>query len=60
MIKEKRGIDFDPELVDAFLEIEDVFCHIAHSFADSEDERQCATRKQGGRYQVSSSPVREV
>ncbi|MGD8562227.1 MAG: CHASE2 domain-containing protein [Desulfarculaceae bacterium] len=59
MIKEKRGIDFDPELVDAFLEIEEVFCQIAHSFADSEEERRCASRKQGDRSRVSySSPRR--
>jgi HD-GYP domain-containing protein (c-di-GMP phosphodiesterase class II) len=60
MIKEKRGIDFDPELVDAFLEIEEVFCQIAHSFADSEEERQCATRKQGGRSQVLYSTPRRT
>lgn len=39
IIREGRGQHFDPEMVDAFLEIEDVFRKIALEFADFEEER---------------------
>lgn len=35
-IAAKRGIDFDPDIVDAFLSIQDTFRGIAHRFADDE------------------------
>lgn len=35
-IAAKRGIDFDPDIVDAFLSIQDSFRDIAHRFVDDE------------------------
>jgi putative two-component system response regulator len=35
-IAAKRGIDFDPDIVDAFLSIQDTFRGIADRFADDE------------------------
>ena len=35
-IAAKRGIDFDPDIVDAFLSIQDSFREIAHRFVDDE------------------------
>ena len=37
IIKDGRGRHFDPDIVDAFLEIEHDFRRVAHAFADSED-----------------------
>ncbi len=39
IIRDGRGGHFDPVMVDAFLEIEDVFRKIALAYAESEDER---------------------
>ena len=40
IIKEGKGSHFDPDMVDAFLELEAVFRNIALTFADYEEERQ--------------------
>lgn len=40
IIKEGRGTHFDPDMVDAFLEIEEDFRRIALTFADFEEERK--------------------
>ncbi len=40
VIREGRGTHFDPDMVDAFLEIEDTFFRIAFYFSDSEKERK--------------------
>jgi len=40
IIFEGKGIHFDPDLIDAFEQIQDRFRAIAHEFADYEEERQ--------------------
>jgi putative two-component system response regulator len=40
IITEGRGRHFDPDVVDAFLELQSVFRNIALTFADCEEERQ--------------------
>ncbi len=40
IIKEGKGTHFDPDVVDAFLELESVFRNIAMAFADYDVERQ--------------------
>jgi putative two-component system response regulator len=40
IIKEGKGSHFDPDVVDAFVELEAVFRNIALTFADYEEERQ--------------------
>jgi len=40
IIREGRGTHFDPDMVDAFLEVQDAFYRIAYYFADSERERK--------------------
>ncbi|MBW1895620.1 MAG: response regulator [Deltaproteobacteria bacterium] len=40
IIKAGKGSHFDPDVVDAFLELESTFRNIAFTFADFEDERQ--------------------
>jgi putative two-component system response regulator len=40
IITEGRGSHFDPDVVDAFLQLEPVFRNIALTFADHEEERQ--------------------
>lgn len=40
IIVEGKGKHFDPDIVDAFLELEDTFRNIALTFADYEEERQ--------------------
>ncbi len=40
IIKEGRGTHFDPDLVDAFLDIHEQFRKVAHEFADSQEERE--------------------
>ncbi len=40
IIAEGKGSHFDPDMVDAFLELEAVFRNIALTFADYEEERQ--------------------
>lgn len=39
IIKKGRGTDFDPDLVDAFLDIHEQFRTVARDFADSPEER---------------------
>jgi HD-GYP domain-containing protein (c-di-GMP phosphodiesterase class II) len=39
IIKKGRGTHFDPDMVDAFLEIHEQFRNIAREFADSVEER---------------------
>ena len=48
IIAEGRGTQFDPGLIDAFLEIQDKFREIAIEFADFDDERDMLTKKGGG------------
>jgi adenylate cyclase len=40
IIKKGRGNHFDPDMVDAFLEIHEQFRNIAREFADSQEERE--------------------
>ena len=40
LIKKGRGTHFDPDIVDAFLELEDTFRNIALTYADFDDERK--------------------
>lgn len=40
IIKKGRGTHFDPDMVDAFLEIQEQFRNIAREFADFEEERK--------------------
>ena len=47
MIKEGRGTHFDPDIVDAFLELEDTFRNIALTYADFDDERKMLTATEG-------------
>jgi len=39
-ISEGRGSHFDPDVVDAFLSLQEVFCKIALQFADCDEERE--------------------
>jgi putative two-component system response regulator len=39
-IKKGRGTHFDPDMVDAFLEIHEQFRNIARKFSDSKEERE--------------------
>ena len=39
IIKEGRGTHFDPDVVDAFLDIQETFRNIAHTYADFDDEQ---------------------
>ncbi len=36
----ERGAHFDPDMADAFIEIQDEFAHIAYQFADTDDDMQ--------------------
>jgi CheY-like chemotaxis protein len=40
VIREGRGIHFDPDVVDAFLALEETFRNIALTFADCDEERE--------------------
>jgi putative two-component system response regulator len=40
ILKEAQGTHFDPDIVDAFIELEDTFRNIALTFADYDEERQ--------------------
>jgi adenylate cyclase len=40
IIKKGRGMHFDPDIVDAFLEIQEKFRNVAREFADFEEERE--------------------
>ena len=44
IIREGRGQHFDPDMVDAFLELEAAFHAIAEQFADSEEDVQAKAR----------------
>jgi putative two-component system response regulator len=44
IIREGRGKHFDPDMVDAFVEIEEEFAAIAQRFADSEEEVKAKAR----------------
>ncbi|MBU2551943.1 MAG: HD domain-containing protein, partial [Proteobacteria bacterium] len=46
IITEGRGTHFDPDLVDAFITLEDEFRKIALEFADFEEERAALARKE--------------
>lgn len=47
IIMEKRGVDFDPDIVDAFVELQDEFQAIARRFAD-EDWHEYGERSTAG------------
>ncbi len=55
IIEAGRGQHFDPDLVDAFLQIHEAFRHIAESLADS-DEALAAKRRDQARYLAASAP----
>ena len=40
IIREGKGSHFDPDMVDAFLQVEEKFREIALEFADHEEERE--------------------
>jgi putative two-component system response regulator len=40
IIFSERGAHFDPDMVDAFIEIQDTFADIAHRFADTDADMQ--------------------
>ncbi len=44
-IRDGKGIHFDPDVVEAFLELEEEFRQLAMRFADSEDERRALERE---------------
>ena len=43
LIREGRGSHFDPDMVDAFLDLEDMFRQIAFNFAESDEEREAVS-----------------
>ena len=43
IIRDGRGRHFDPDMVDAFLELEDSFRQIAYEFAESVEEREAVS-----------------
>ncbi len=45
IIRQSRGTHFDPDLVDAFLEIHEQFREIAREFADFKEERETLEQK---------------
>ncbi|KUG23763.1 response regulator [hydrocarbon metagenome] len=45
IIKKGRGTHFDPDMVDAFIEIQEQFRNIAREFADFEEEREALDRE---------------
>lgn len=46
-IIERRGVDFDPDVVDAFVALQDAFRTIAHRYADDDAPPQDARLEQG-------------
>ncbi len=56
IIAEGRGSHFDPDIVDAFLEIESVFRNIALTFADYEEERQALGGAETGQKEAAARP----
>ena len=55
IIVEGKGKHFDPDIVDAFLELEDTFRNIALTFADYEEERQMLGGANGTQPEKQSS-----
>jgi putative two-component system response regulator len=56
IIQEGRGTHFDPDVVDAFLTLEDTFRNIALTFADCDEEREAL----GGAKAADTGPGRGV
>jgi putative two-component system response regulator len=56
IIVEGKGKHFDPDLVDAFLELQDTFRNIALTFADFDEERQML----GGSIDIQSDKCRRI
>jgi len=56
IIVEGKGKHFDPDIVDAFLELEDTFRNIALTFADYDEERQML----GGAADLQSEKCRKI
>jgi len=56
IIVEGKGRHFDPDIVDAFLELEDTFRNIALTFADYDEERQML----GGATDLQSEKCRKI
>jgi putative two-component system response regulator len=48
IIREGRGTHFDPDVVDAFLALEDTFRNIALTFADCDEEREALGAAKAG------------
>jgi putative two-component system response regulator len=44
IIREGRGSHFDPDVVDALFQIEDVFWHIALEFVDTAEDKESLER----------------
>lgn len=59
IVVEGRGTQFDPDILDAFLEIEDDFRQIALEFADSEEGRE-ALEDQGDDRQMDTPEMESV
>ena len=61
IIIDGKGKHFDPDLVDAFVELQDTFRNIALTFADYEEERQMLGGSRGARSKAcASKPVETV
>ena len=56
IIVEGKGKHFDPDIVDAFLQLEDTFRNIALTFADYDEERQML----GGAADLQSEKCRKI
>jgi len=56
IIREGRGTHFDPDVVDAFLALEDTFRNIALTFADCDEEREAL----GGAKAAAACPAGRV
>ena len=56
IIVEGKGKHFDPDIVDAFLQLEDTFRNIALTFADYDEERQML----GGAAELQSEKCRKI
>jgi len=59
IIVEGKGKHFDPDIVDAFLELEDTFRNIALTFADYEEERQMLGGT-GGTRLANGRPIENI
>ena len=60
IIKEGKGTHFDPDVVDAFLELESVFRNIAMTFADYEEERQMLQQSSVGSDPHVKRPINRI